>query len=340
MKNLVPFFLLIIALSACNNGDVLYENEAVGYTQGTTFQVKYLSSKPQNFKADIDSIFLNIDQSMSTYKANSLISKVNRGVSGLSLDPSFRAVLARSLEIAEETDGFFDPSVGPLVKLWGFDQTKPNLREIQPQVDSILGLVGYDKIKLIGNAVTMPKGYQIDFNAIAQGYTVDLVAKFLSSKGIENYMVEVGGEIKTLGTNNSGKSWIIGIDKPTEDIDLQNRFQVILSLNNRALATSGNYRKFWTDSETGIRYAHTIDPHQGIPARNTLLSVSILAKSCMDADAYATACMAMGEQRAWDFISANPKLDAYLVSADSKGGWKVRMTDGFRTRIKEDPSSK
>ncbi len=337
MKN---FFLIcssLLLVLSCQRSDRLYENEAVGYTQGTTYQIKYLAASPLRLNAAFDSIFNLVDRSMSTYKPNSFISKLNRGETKQIHDPYFKAVLARSLEIANETGGYFDPTVGPLVQAWGFGPTPPELKDIRPQIDSILPLTGHAKVKIVGNQVKMPSGFQIDFNAIAQGYTVDLVADFLEAKGIENYMVEIGGEIKARGINSKGKIWVIGIDKPSDDIDQQDRFQVVINLNNRSLATSGNYRKFWTDETTGMRYAHTIDPHLGRPARNSLLSVSVLAKSCMDADAYATACMAMGAEQAWKFVIDKKGVEAYLIVASPGGGWEVKMTDGFRAQIKQNP---
>lgn len=339
MRKICVLAVVMVVLTACNSSDKLFENEAVGYIQGTTYQIKYLSAEPMDLQSDFDNIFREIDQSMSTYLPNSYISRLNRGDKAAVPDENFMTVLKRSLEIARETEGYFDPSVGPLVKLWGFGQSKAKLSDIQPRLDSVISLVGYDRITVSGNNIRMPEAYQVDFNAIAQGFTVDLIADYLNEKGVSNYMVEIGGEVRASGVNISGKPWIIGIDKPSEEIDQQDRFQVIVSLENQSLATSGNYRKFWIDEETGARYAHTINPHTGMPARNSLLSVSVIAPSCADADAYATAFMAMGAERAWEFVNAKPKLDAYFVIAAPSGGWQIRMTEGFKQQVKQDPSS-
>lgn len=333
MRYLVIAFLTLFLLSSCQRSGKLIENESVGYAQGTTYQIKYLSSQPAFYQEEFDSIFSAIDRSMSTYQETSLISRLNRGDSDVVVDEYFSQVFSRSLEVAAETEGYFDPSVGPLVRIWGFSETKPRPSDVRPQVDSVLQYTGYADLSLVGNRVMMPDGFEIDFNAIAQGYTVDVLADFLAKKGVENYMVEVGGEVRTRGKNIRGNDWVIGIDKPADEIDEEDRFQVIVALRNRSLATSGNYRKFWVDQETGMRYAHTIDPQTGMPARNTLLSVSVLAPNCMDADAYATAFMAMGLEKAWEFVNNKSGLEAYFVSAGDDEGWKVRMTPGFKEAV-------
>lgn len=337
MRIIITAVFLVLVSMACRQSSRLYENEAVGYAQGTTYQIKYLSARSLDFREEFDSIFGAIDRSMSTYQPNSLISAINRGEPNTPMDQYFQEVLDRSLTVAAETDGFFDPTVGPLVQLWGFGRVKPQLSVIQPALDSIMALTGYKAVSVQGGQLKMPDGYQIDFNAIAQGFTVDVLCRFLKDKGIEQYMVEVGGEVRTAGKNARGKEWLIGIDKPSESIDEDDRFQVIVKLENRALATSGNYRKFWVDEETGLRYAHTIDPHTGMPARNSLLSVSVVAANAMDADAYATAFMAMGQEKAWDFVNEHPELDAYFVSASADGTWHVRMTPGFKEIVVDDP---
>ena len=329
----VLFVFLSISFSSCNTPGKWVENELVGYTQGTTYQIKYLTPKRLSYKASVDSIFQTVDRSMSTYEPNSQISRLNRGERNVQLDTHFKTVMKRSLEIAEATGGSFDPSIGPLVDIWGFGPEKSDVSEVKQVLDSTLLCVGYESISLNGGKLVMPDCYRVDLNAIAQGYTVDLVASFLKEKGIENYMVEIGGEVRAQGHNVSGKDWVIGIDKPSVEIDQQDRFQLILNLHNRSLATSGNYRKFWTDEETGLRYSHTIDPTTGVPARNQLVSVSVTAPNCMDADAYATACMVMGLEKAMLFINSIPKTQAYFVSTTLDGGWSVRMTQGFKDQI-------
>lgn len=320
--------VILFVLSSCQNNKGIVEHEAVGYAQGSTYQIKYVAPAGKKFPTAFDSIFRALDRSMSTYQENSLISRINSGSGRTEVDPLFAEVLARSLEIARETEGRFDPTVGPLVRAWGF--SKEELRNIDTtSIDSLRQVVGYTRISFDKPFVEIPPGFKIDFNAIAQGYTVDVIADFLAAKGIDRYMVEVGGELKAHGTNINDQVWRIGVDKPAEEINPEDRFQIILALENQALATSGNYRKFWVDEETGVRYAHTIDPLSGYPAKNRLLSVSVIAGSCMDADAYATACMVMGHEQAMRFLSNKEGVDAYLIVSGEDGEWETYQTPGF-----------
>lgn len=304
------------------------EHESVGYAQGTTYQIKYLAPAGTTFPTAFDSIFQVLDRSMSTWLENSLISRINREGGRQKVDSLFAEVLQRSMEIAEETEGKFDPTVGPLVRAWGF--SKEELRNIDTtRIDSIRQLVGFQNLQYNDPLVIIPPGFEVDFNAIAQGFTVDVIVRFLENKGISRYMVEVGGEVRASGTNANEKVWRIGVDKPSEEINPEDRFEFILALKNRALATSGNYRKFWVDEETGMRYAHTIDPATGYPAKNRLLSVSVIAESCMDADAYATACMVMGPEEALEFLKSKKGVEAYLIVSGEEGRWETYQTPGF-----------
>ena len=306
-----------------------------GYAQGSTYQIKYITHKNQNFHHEIQSIFEEIDNSMSTYVPTSLISKVNKGGSLIEVDAPFLKVLERSIEIAEETSGNFDPTVGPLVAFWGFGFEEIRGDVGPERIMEVKSKTGYVNIELDGNKVHIPEGFSLDFNAIAQGFTVDYIAGYLEKKGIRNYMVEVGGEVKTKGVNKEGRIWTIGVDKPSDEIDTQDRFQFILELKNSGLATSGNYRKFWVDEETGVKHSHTINPHTGTPALNRLLSASIISKSAMDADAYATTCMVMGLEKCTGFLESKPDLEAYLVYTNDDGAWEVFITEGFQSYIKE-----
>ncbi len=307
--------------------------ENSGYAQGSTYHIKYLTSEARNFGDEIDTLFKQIDASMSTYIPSSLISQVNKGDTTVQVDAYFLTVLKRSMEIAKETQGAFDPTVGPLVKLWGFGYDKIRTDVTETMIAKTMGKTGFENITIQEDEVTIPAGFNIDFNAIAQGYTVDVISEYLEEHGIRSYMVEVGGEVRTRGTNQDGNIWKIGVDKPTEQINAQDRFQFILELNNAALATSGNYRKFWVDKETGIKYAHTIDPKTGQPARNKLLSASIVADNAMDADGYATVCMVKGLEACKEFLAAKPGLEGYLVYADEDGSWGEYITQGFREFI-------
>lgn len=326
---------MIGLLEACNYKKESRLVDNFGYAQGSTYQIKYLTNKNQNFAEEFEEIFKKIDLSMSTYVPASLISQVNAGNIWIEVDAMFSEVLTRSIEIAKESNGTFDPTVGPLVSLWGF-----GFEEVRGDVDSetvreVKSRTGYQNIQKDENKVKIPEGFSLDFNALAQGYTVDVIAKYLEDHGINNYMVEVGGELKTKGVNDKGNIWTIGVDKPQNEIDAQDRFQFILELNDAALATSGNYRKYWVDEDTGMKYSHTIDPVTGTPARNRLLSASIIANSAIDADAYATVCMVKGLENCKEFLEEKINLEGYLVFSDDNGDWEVFITEGFQGYIKE-----
>lgn len=312
----------------------LIENS--GYAQGSTYQIKYLVDRNKNYGKEIEQILADIDNSMSTYQENSCISAVNKGGTWVEIDTMFIEVMQRSIEIAEETGGDFDPTVGPLVRIWGFGYDKIKEDVSAENIRDIKKLTGYAKVELEGNRLRIPEGFTLDFNAIAQGYTVDVLARYLEAQGLTNYMVEVGGEVRARGKNDKGVIWRIGVDKPQSEIDSEERFQFILELENAGLATSGNYRKYWVDQTTGIKYSHTIDPHTGSPALNRLLSASIIAPTTMDADAYATVCMVKGLENCKAFLATKAELEGYLVYTNQDGDWEVYFTDGFKKYLKEE----
>ncbi|MEQ9309273.1 MAG: FAD:protein FMN transferase [Balneolaceae bacterium] len=330
------FALLIFSFTVSSCGTEkeprLIENS--GYAQGSTYQIKYLTTRNQNFEKEIHSIFEEIDNSMSTYIPTSLISEVNKGGVQVKVDPLFLTVLKRSLEIAKETSGDFDPTVAPIVRLWGFgfDEIRG---DVNPEmIEQVKSRTGYERVEIESDNVKVPEGFSLDFNAIAQGFTVDYLADYLESHSISNYMVEVGGEVRTKGLNDKNMLWSIGVDKPQSSIDTEDRFQFILELNNASLATSGNYRKYWVDEATGLKYSHTINPHTGAPARNRLLSASIIAPTAMDADAYATVCMVKGLESCTSFLEAKEEIEGYLVFTNDAGDWEVYITEGFKSFIK------
>ena len=328
MKSSSVFLLAFLFLSCAQSGEPRLVTN-VGNAQGSTYQIKYLVTDNRNFADEIVKIFEDIDQSMSTYKPESIISQVNKGDTLVAIDAYFDAVLTRSLEIAEESEGAFDPTIGPLVSLWGFGLEKRG--EITDEhVQEVKQKIGYASITREDGHIKIPAGFTIDFNAIEQGYTVDVLGEYLEEQDITDYMVEVGGEVRARGVNDKGTPWRIGVDKPQDEIDTEDRFQVILELKDAALATSGNYRKFWVDEETGIRYAHTIDPKTGYPANNTLLSASIISSTGMDADGYATVCMVYGGAKCLELLNSKEELEGYLVSITDEGEWVVNYTLGFQ----------
>jgi len=246
-------------------------------------------------------------------------------------DEAFTAVFNKASEVSEITGGAFDITTMPLTNAWGFGFTDPGKLD-RNTVDSLLPLVGYKNIALAdGKLIKSNPAITIDFNAIAQGYSADLIGKMLQKEGIENYLIDVGGEVLARGGKPDGSSWRVGIEKPSSDPTARDIDAVVL-LKNKALASSGNYRRFFM--KDGIRYSHTIDPKTGYPVTHSLLSVSVLAEDCMTADAYATAFMVMGLEKSKEFLSLHPELDAHFIFSNERGENEVWSTEGLR-RITE-----
>lgn len=316
---------VLVACVTQEKNEVLVQN--VGFAQGSTYNVKYMSTNATDYQWEIDSILLEIDSSLSTYHNYSLISKLNQGDKTIFLDEHFVKVFNAFQAVADSTDGKFDCTLAPIINVWGFGFTEKTKVD-STLIESLLQKVGYQKVALKGDSLLHnPNLLQLDFNALAQGYTVDVIATFLDNMGLQNYMVEVGGELKAKGKNPNGKNWRIGIDKPSPSIDDNNRFQTVVELPNKALATSGNYRNFYV--EDGEKYVHTINPQTGYPVKNKLLSVTILTDDCMLADAYATAFMVMGVQKTKAYLQKHTELGAYLIYTNRKGEWETWATTAF-----------
>ena len=313
-----------------------------GEAQGTTYGITYIAQKPIE-KTAVDSILKMIDLSMSTYIDNSLITKINKG-EHLPIDSHFEKVLSASMDIYSESEGIFDPSIGQLINAWGFGKKENHTPPTQKQIDSLLALTGMDKV----HVATTPKGtfvekdnpnIQLNFNAIAQGYTSDVIADYFLSKQITNFIVEVGGEIVIHGRNTlKGKSWTIGIDNPLQKPDEDREIVATVELTDCGLATSGNYRKLWTDSLTGQKYVHTINPKTGRPQPSNLLSATVIAPSAMLADGYATTLMALGGiEKAKDFLAQHKELKAVLLYSDEAHKDKIQryVTENFKVEFEE-----
>ena len=330
MKNCFYLFILILCACSSSNNKVLVTNS--GETQGTYYHIKYLSPLGENFQFYIDSLLTEIDSSVSIYKPYSIISKLNDGEE-IKTDEIFNLVYFDALHVGRNTDGYFDCTVSPLVKHWGFYNNDTNEVKVDSvAIQTIMKKVGIDKMTWEDSTVVLAEGVKLDFNAIAQGTSVDLIAMLLEEKGVLNYLIEVGGELKAKGINADGNVWRVGVDKPSEEIDFQNRFQFILDLKDKALATSGNYRKFHISN--GVKYAHTINPKTGFPAKNRLLSVTVLANKCSLADAYATAFMAMGLKKTKQIIKTlDDDLEVYVVYSDKNGDWKIYISPTMKKRI-------
>ncbi|WP_299889093.1 FAD:protein FMN transferase [uncultured Lacinutrix sp.] len=278
---------------------------------GTFYEVTYTSKNSRNYQKSFDSIFYIINKSMSNYQANSDISKVNKHELNV-VDSHFVKVFNTSKKIYKETDGVFDPTIGKLVNAWNFGSEKNKTKLDSIKVDSLMRFVGFDRILLNNNTLEKkePKPY-IDFNAIAKGYAVDVIGEFLEDKNIKNYMVNIGGELRSKGKNIEKQSgWTIGIENP--NFDGSQSYDQVFVLKNKAMATSGTYRKFKLD-DNGNRYAHIINTKTGYPTRTNILSVSVIADNCTLADGYATAFQAMGIENVKQFLIKHNELSAYLI---------------------------
>ncbi len=324
-------FLILIA---CNEQQVgIVKNSNDGTALGTTYSLVYFADKELDYQKQIDSVFAVINQSMSTYIPTSDISKINRGDSVIVVDEMFQEVFKLSKRINSATDGYFDPTVGVLVNAWGFGPEKQIALD-SIKVDSLLNYVGFEKVKLtIDNRIikTNPR-IRFDFNAVAKGYAIDRLASFLDSKNVQNYLLEVGGELVAKGINvQKNKNWVVGIDDPqaTEERELK----LLITLKDKALASSGNYRKYRIDTETGEKFVHTVNPKTGFTKNSYTLGVTILAENCATADAYATAFMAMDLDKTFKVLSKQKQLDAYIVYLDEKGNVQEFATEGLRNVI-------
>ena len=329
MKNTIYLFILIFCACSNSNKHILVTNN--GETQGTYYHIKYLSNSGKDFKNQIDSLLSRIDSSVSIYKPHSIISSLNNGIE-VKLDEIFNLVYFDALHVAKNTEGYFDFTVSPLVAYWGFYNNNNKIKVDSFAIQKIMKKVGVDKVIWKDSTVVLTQGVELDFNAVAQGTSVDLIAKLLEEKGVVNYLIEVGGELKAKGINADDNVWRVGIDKPSKDIDFQERFQFILDLKNKALATSGNYRKFHIID--GVKYAHTINPKTGFPAQNRLLSVTVVTNRCSLADAYATAFMAMGLKKTKQIIKdLDDQIEVYIVYTDKSGDWKTYISSSMKKRI-------
>lgn len=303
-----------------------------GFTQGTTYHIKYYDAKSRDFQEDIEKLLEDFDQSVSTYQPNSIISKVNRNEK-VKVDQYFKTCFKKAKEVWKNTNGAFDPTVYSLVNAYGFGPGR-KMKIEKKVIDSILQFTGFEKIKLRGNRIVKkdPR-VGLDFNAFAQGYSVDVVSDFLNSKGINSYIVEIGGEVYAHGKKPDGSFWNIGIEKPIENKISENPLKATANLYNTAIATSGNYRRF-TEID-GVKYTHHIDPKTGYPTKNNLLSASLFAKDCITTDANATGVLVLGLEKAKIFLKNHPEIQAYLIYSDENGNYKIYETDGIKDFITE-----
>lgn len=322
------WFLVILMLLSCKQEKKEYE-KLQGSAFGTTYSITYYDASHRDFGKQIDSLINVMNKSLSTYMPNSDISKINQGDFSIKIDANFKEVFSKSERIYKQTNGFFDPTVGPLVNAWGFGPEKSikNLNSLQ--VDSLMQFVGFEKVKIQDDSIVKetPEIY-FDFNAIAKGFGIDLMGRFLESKGCKNYLIELGGEIRARGTNGNGEFWKVAIEDP--NMDGSRSFSKITSLHNQSMASSGNYRKFKID-DNGKKFVHTINPTTGYAIESDLLSATVISKlDCADVDAYATSFMAMGLKKSKVFLEKHSELDAHLIFADPSGEIKTFTTSNLK----------
>ncbi len=284
-----------------------------GTVFGTSYSIIYDSKV--NYETQFDSLFYVINKSMSTYQANSDISKLNRNESNV-VDDHFIKVYETSKTIYKATEGAFDPTIGAVVNAWDFGPEEKIMNLNKLKIDSLMMSVGFNKVQRIQNRINKPSGTFIDFNAIAKGYGADVIGAYLESQKIRNYLVEIGGEIRVKGKNTEKQlPWKVGVESP--NFDEKQSILKTVSLHDEAMATSGTYRKFKID-ENGNRYAHIIDAKTGYPSKTNLLSISVIAENCMTADAYATAFKAMGVQKVKSFLKSHLELKVFLIFENNK----------------------
>lgn len=329
----LPFLVLLIVgtvLIIRQQRSTPYQKSA-DFIFGTSFHVTYQcdSDLTESIKTEL----MKVDASLSPFNEESVISAINNNKE-VRPDQMFIEVFNLAMGISKDTDGAFDITVAPLVNAWGFG-FKNGSQPSKQQVDSLMQIVGYQKVRLTdGIVMKHDPRIMLDCSAIAKGYGTDRVAKLLRSRGVENFMVEIGGEIVTRGVNPDRKPWKIGVIKPTDDsLHVGHELQTILNVTNKAMATSGNYRNFYYKG--GKKYAHTIDPKTGYPVQHSILSATVITKSCAVADAYATSFMVMGLEKAQKVLERHPELMAYFIYSDDDGDMAVWFSPSLKDKIEE-----
>jgi len=329
----LPFLTLLIVgtvLIIRQQQSMPYQR-STGFIFGTSYHITYQCDS--DLTAGIQSVLEEVDASLSPFNEKSIITAVNHN-HPVKLNDMFTHVFQRAMDISKDTEGAFDITVAPLVNAWGFG-FKNGSQPDSLQVDSLLRIVGYGKVSLANGKVRKQDSrMMLDCSAIAKGYGSDVVARFLQSRGVANFMVEIGGEIVTKGVNAERLPWKIGVTKPEEDSLAAGReLQTVLNVTDKAMATSGNYRNFYYKG--GKKYAHTIDPKTGYPVQHSLLSATVLAPDCATADAYATSFMVMGMERAKGVLERHPELMAYFIYSDEKGDNAVWFSPSLKNKIVE-----
>lgn len=315
----INLFLLVIGCKVDQKNTKL-----AGTVFGTSYSIIYNSEG--DYQKQIDSLFYVFNKSLSTYQANSLISKINRNEDSI-VDDHFVKVFNASDVIFVETQGAFDPTIGSIVNAWDFGPNGKIQALDSIKIDSLMQFVGMHKIQFQNSYIQKPAGAFMDFNAIAKGYAVDVVGEYLESQSINNYLVEIGGEIRVRGQNvEKASPWKVGVEEP--HFDGTQSIMKAITLHDEAMATSGTYRKFKVD-DNGERYSHIIDTKTGYPSKTNLLSISVIAENCMTADAYATAFKTMGKEKVQGFLKNHPELKVFLIFENDKMEFETLSLNGF-----------
>ncbi|WP_297091274.1 FAD:protein FMN transferase [uncultured Draconibacterium sp.] len=329
MRLQILFFIILLSvLSGCNSSKQKYVANN-GMIYGTYYSVKYESANGSDLGPEIDRELKRLSRIFSHYDKEATITKINNNTDIIP-EPEFIACFQRAMEISELTNGAFDITAAPLISAWGFGP-EDKQKMTAAKVDSLKQFCGYNKVKISSNKIVkdVPE-IMLNMSAIAKGYTCDLIGDLLNKKGCVNYMVDIGGEVVASGVNSKGKTWTIGIRKPIEN-PFKNELNAALRLENKAMATSGNYLNFY--EENGKKYAHTIDPKSGYPVQHSLLSASVVANDCMSADAFATAFMVLGKDLGIEIARQVPGLEIYFIYADESGENQVYMSEGFSSLL-------
>lgn len=304
--------------------------QSEGSVFGTIYHITY--DFGSDLTNEIDSILAGVDQSLSPFNPNSIITAINNNGEA-EVDGHFVTVFNLARQVNKSTNGAFDITVAPLVNAWGFG-FKNKEQVTDSLINELLVHVGMEKVSLKDKHIVKSDSLiMLDCSAIAKGYGVDAVGQFLEEKGIKDYMVEIGGEVRLRGQNPKSEQWNIGINKPDDDsLGVNRELQDILHITNIAMATSGNYRNFY--EEGNKKYAHTINPHTGYPAQQDILSSTVLAQNCAIADAFATAFMVMGSEEAKRILARHPEIMAYFICSGENGEYEIWYSDRLKKYLK------
>jgi len=302
-----------------------------GEAQGTYYAITYYDSEGRDFQMEVDSILHAFDNIASLWVEGSVISRINANDTTVVIPGEIEEMFLLSQEVSEASDGAFDITVGPLVNAWGFGFRSGSMPD-SAAVDSMMAYVGFHRVRLEGDRlVKEDPRIAIDLNAVAQGYSVDVVGRWLEGQGIEVYLVDIGGEVLARGAKPDGGEWKVGIEKPSGHPDDPRELEAVALIRDKALATSGSYRKFY--EKDGLRFSHTIDPRTGYPVSHHLLSASVLAGDAATADAWATAFMVMGTEAAMAKVSATPALEAFLIYTNEEGNFETWASPGLKEML-------